>query len=545
MRLGMLGACALALICGFGGTAILGMATARADYALTILHINDLHSRLEAINKYDSTCSSKDETEGKCFGGVARIKAKIDDRRAALSAAGRNVLTLDAGDQFQGSLFYTTYKGAAAAEFMNMIGFDAMAVGNHEFDDGPKGLADFIDKVDAPVLSGNINVENEPTLKGKVPGSLVLEVGGERIGIVSVLAEDTVETSSPGPNVRFSRAEDYLKGAVEGLEAAGITKIVAITHMGLPRDMEIASRVPGIDIIVGGHSHTLLSNTFEGAAGPYPVLVQNPSGKQVPIVQAYAYGKFLGEIEVVFDDAGNVTSASGNPILLDASVPADKAVAARLAELAAPLDEVRARVIGSATETIDGSRDTCRAGECPMGNLVADAMLDRTKAQGVQIAIQNGGGLRASIEGGEITMGEVLTVLPFQNALATFQLKGKDVIAALENGVSQVEEGAGRFPQVAGIRYSWTRARKPGDGRIIQVEVNGENGWEPLDPDKTYGVVTNDYMRRGGDGYKVFAEAGMNAYDFGPGLEVVVADYIGALQDGYTPFTEGRSREVK
>ena len=142
-------------------------------------------------------------------------------------------------------------------------------------------------------------------------------------------------------------------------------------------------------------------------------------------------------------------------------------------------------------------------------------------------------------------MGEVLTVLPFQNALATFQLKGKDVIAALENGVSQVEEGAGRFPQVAGIRYSWTRARKPGDGRIIQVEVNGENGWEPIDPDKTYGVVTNDYMRRGGDGYKVFAEAGMNAYDFGPGLEVVVADYIGALQDGYTPFTEGRSREVK
>ena len=545
MRLGMLGACALALTCGFGGTAVLGGAAARADYALTILHINDLHSRLEAINKYDSTCGSKDEADGKCFGGVARIKAKIDDRRAALSAAGRNVLTLDAGDQFQGSLFYTTYKGAAAAEFMNMIGFDAMAVGNHEFDDGPKGLSDFIDKVDAPVLSGNINVENEPALKGKVPGTLVLEVGGERIGIVSALAEDTVESSSPGPNVLFSRAEDYLKGAVEGLEAAGITKIVAITHMGLPRDMEIASRVPGIDIIVGGHSHTLLSNTFEGAAGPYPVLVQNPSGKQVPIVQAYAYGKFLGEIEVVFDDAGNVTSASGNPILLDASVPADKAVAARLAELAAPLDEVRARVIGSATGTIDGSRDTCRAGECPMGNLVADAMLERTKAQGVQIAIQNGGGLRASIEGGEITMGEVLTVLPFQNALATFQLKGKDVIAALENGVSQVEEGAGRFPQVAGIRYSWTRARKPGDGRIIQVEVNGENGWEPLDPDKTYGVATNDYMRRGGDGYKVFAEAGMNAYDFGPGLEVVVADYIGALQDGYTPFTEERSREVK
>lgn len=177
-----------------------------------------------------------------------------------------------------------------------------------------------------------------------------------------------------------------------------------------------------------------------------------------------------------------------------------------------------------------------------MGNLVADAMLDRVKDQGVQIAIQNGGGLRASIDAGEVTMGEVLTVLPFQNTLSTFQLKGADVVAALENGVSQVEEGAGRFPQVAGLKYSWTRKKTPEQGRILVVEVLEDGEWTPIDMDKVYGVVSNNYMRGGGDGYKVFAEQGMNAYDYGPGLEVVVADFI-AAGDGYVPYKDGRISE--
>lgn len=515
---------------------------ALADYSLTILHLNDLHSRIESINKYDSTCDAESEAEGKCFGGIARIKTKLDERRAALASEGRNVLTVDAGDQFQGSLFYTTYKGDAAVEFLNGMDIDVMAVGNHEFDDGPEALANFISKAEFPVLSGNIDVSGDAALKGGVSGVLILEKGGEKIGIVSVLAEDTSETSSPGKDVRFIEAEDYLKGAVEGLEAAGIDKIVAVTHMGLPRDMKIAAAVPGIDVIVGGHSHTLLSNTQERAKGPYPVMVENPDGKNVPIVQAYAYGKFLGEIKVTWDDDGNVIAAEGEPILLDASVEPDAAFAARVAELAAPIEELKAKVIGSTEAPIDGDRGSCRSGECQMGNLVADAMLDRVKDQGVQIAIQNGGGLRASIDGGEVTMGEVLTVLPFQNTLATFQLKGADVIAALENGVSQVEEAKGRFPQVAGLRYSWTRKKPAGEGRILLAEVFEDGAWSAINPEKTYGVVSNNYMRGGGDGYSVFADNGMNAYDYGPGLEVVVADYI-AERNGYTPFTDGRIEE--
>jgi len=530
----------------FVTAAVLSLSTALptaayADFSLSILHLNDLHSRIESINKYDSTCGQEDEAEGKCFGGIARIKTMLDQRRAELEADGKNVVVVDAGDQFQGSLFYTTYKGDAAVEFLNGMNIDVMAVGNHEFDDGPEALANFIDKAEFPVISGNIEVNGEPALKGKVPGVLILEKGGERIGIVSTLAEDTVDTSSPGQGVRFIKAEDYLKGAVEGLEAAGINKIIAVTHMGLPGDIEIAENVPGIDVIVGGHSHTLLSNTQEGASGPYPVLATNPDGKEVPIVQAYAYGKFLGELDVTWDDDGNLIKAEGEPILLDASVTPDEGFAARVAELAAPIEELKAKVIGSTEDAVDGDRGSCRAGECQMGNLVADAMLDRVKDQGVQIAIQNGGGLRASIDGGEVTMGEVLTVLPFQNTLSTFQLKGSDVIAALENGVSQVEEGAGRFPQVSGLKYSWTPKKDPGS-RILLVEVMEDGNWVPLDADKVYGVVSNNYMRGGGDGYKVFAESGQNAYDYGPGLEVVVADYL-AARNGYTPFTDGRITE--
>ncbi|WP_068318009.1 bifunctional metallophosphatase/5'-nucleotidase [Polycladidibacter hongkongensis] len=529
----MMGASALVLAAGFSAPAL-------ADYDLTILHINDLHSRIEPINKYDSGCSEKSAAEGKCFGGIARIKTALDERRAALSGEGKNFVTLDAGDQFQGSLFYTTYKGKAAVEFMNMLDFDAMAVGNHEFDDGPAALEKFIDAADFPVISGNIEVNNEPLLKGKVPGTLILEKGGEKVGIVSALAEDTDVTSSPGAGVRFIMAEDYLKGAVEALEAAGVNKIIALTHAGLTRDKQIAAAVPGIDVIVGGHSHTLLSNTQKRAKGPYPVLVKNPEGKDVPIVQAYAYGKFLGEIAVTWDDNGDVIKAVGEPILLDSSVAEDETMKARVAELAAPIQELKAQVIGSAAEMIDGSRNTCRAGECAMGNLVADAILDATKDQGIEIVIQNGGGLRASIDAGEVTMGEVLTVLPFQNTLATFEMKGSHIKEALENGASKLEEGAGRFAQVAGIKYSFD-ASKPAGERIVALTMTDGS---PIDPDKVYKVATNNYMRGGGDGYKVFAEHGMNAYDYGPGLEIVLADYLKAHKD-YQPKLDGRVTAVK
>ncbi|MDR7029325.1 5'-nucleotidase C-terminal domain-containing protein [Rhizobium rosettiformans] len=526
LKIGLFSASVLALTAG----------TALADFELNILHINDLHSRIEAISKSDSTCSAEDAAANECFGGIARVKSAIDSRRAELE--GKNVLTLDAGDQFQGSLFYTTYKSAPIADFMNAIGFDAMAIGNHEFDDGPEELAKFIDALQFPMISGNTLAGLDSPVADKFKPYIVKDFGDEKVAVVSVLATDTDETSSPGDSILFADEIGYLKEAVKEIEAEGIDKIVLLSHVGYAKDKEIAAAVDGIDVIVGGHSHTLLSNTDEKAAGPYPTMVKNPAGTDVPIVQAYAYSKYLGDLTVVFDDSGVVKSATGEPKLLDASVTPDEGFVAKVSELAGPIEELKQKEIGETAEAIDGSREVCRATECTMGNLVADAMVDRLSDQGITIAIQNGGGLRASIDAGTVTMGEVLTVLPFQNSLASFQLKGSDIVAALENGVGQVEEGAGRFPQVSGLKYT-ADLNKPAGSRITSVEVKEGDGFVAIDPNKVYGVATNNYMRSGGDGYSVFASGGQNAYDFGPGLETVVADYI-AKNSPYKPYTDGR-----
>ncbi|MEM9787337.1 MAG: 5'-nucleotidase C-terminal domain-containing protein, partial [Pseudomonadota bacterium] len=302
---------------------------------------------------------------------------------------------------------------------------------------------------------------------------------------------------------------------------------IALTHVGVNKDMMIAEEVDGLDAVVGGHSHTLFSNIEEGALA-YPTMVGD-----VPVVQAYAYSKYVGHLTLEFDDAGNVTSATGDTILLDASVPEDAALVARVAELAGPIEELKNRIVADAAEAIEGDRSVCRAMECPMGNLVTDAMLARVKDQGIEIAIQNGGGLRASIDAGEVTMGEVLTVLPFQNTLSTFEVTGEAILAALENGVSEIEEGAGRFPQVSGMTFTVDTAAEPGS-RISDVMVGGA----PIDPAKVYGVVSNNYVRNGGDGYAMFEDAA-NAYDYGPDLADVTAEYI-AANAPYQPYTDGR-----
>lgn len=523
-----------------GATAVLALTAgaASAEFTLHVLHTNDLHSRIESINRFDSTCDAETEAKGECFGGVARLATKVAELRAELEAAGQNVILLDAGDQFQGSLMYTTYKGAAEAEFMEKIGYDAMAVGNHEFDDGPEGLAAFVDRVSFPVLSGNLDLSRSNLLNGKVQDRVVLEVGGEKIGLVSALATDTVETSSPGPDVLFKDEIEELKADVAALEAEGVTKIIAVTHVGYGLDQMIAAEVPGVDLVVGGHSHTYLSATDPKRKGPYPTWVDAAGGGIVPVVQAYAYSKYLGHVELTFDDAGNLVFAGGDTIVLDASVTPDPEIAARVAELAGPIDELKARVVAETTAPVDGDRANCRAVECQMGNLVAEAMLDRVKDQGVTIAFQNGGGLRSSIDAGEVTFGEVLSVLPFQNTLSTFEAKGSTILAALENGVSQIEDGAGRFPQVAGLKFTFDPAQ-PAGSRVSEVMVMDGGAWAPIEPEKVYGVVTNNFVRNGGDGYRMFSSEGMNAYDYGPDLADVTAEYL-AKSGPYTPTLDGR-----
>lgn len=512
--------------------AVLGLTAgvAAADYKLTILHTNDFHSRFEPINKYDSGCDAEDNAEGKCFGGSARLVTAIDEAR---ERAGNSIL-VDGGDQFQGSLFYTYYKGKVAAEFMNKLGYDAMTVGNHEFDDGPEVLRGFIDSVDFPVLMSNADIRDEELLTDHIKKSTVIEVGGEQIGLIGLTPIDTHELASPGPNVTFSDPVPAVQAEVDRLKGEGVNKIIVLSHSGYGVDQRVAAETSGVDVIVGGHSNTYLSNASDKAVGPYPTVVNG-----VQIVQAYAYGKFLGELNVTFDDDGNVVEAVGEPLIMDNTVTEDQAALDRIAELAVPLDEIRNKVVASTAEAIEGDRAVCRVQECQMGNLVADAMLARVADQGVQIAIANSGGLRASIDPGDVTMGEVLTVLPFQNTLSTFEITGQTVIDALENGVSQVEEVKGRFPQVAGLHFTWDPSVAPNEGRIIDVMVAEGDGFVPIDPNKTYLVVTNNYVRNGGDGYAMFEGDDKNAYDFGPDLADVTAEYL-AANAPYQPYVDGR-----
>ena len=503
--------------------------SAQADYNLTLLHTNDFHARFEPISAFDSTCAPEDNTAGECFGGTGRLVTAL----AAARARSDNAILVDGGDQFQGTLFYTYYKGALSAEFMNAMGYDAMTVGNHEFDDGPEVLRGFVDTVNFPVLMSNADISAEPLLAGAIMKSVVIERGGERIGLIGLTPQDTDELASPGPNVTFTDPIATVQAEEDALTADGVTKIILLSHSGFVVDKAVAARTTGVDVIVGGHSNTLLSNLQEGAVDVYPVMIG-----QTAIVSAYAYGKFLGELNLTFDDAGVVTSATGEPLIMDAAVPGDAPTVARIAELALPLEEIRNRVVAEAAAPIDGNRDTCRVMECSMGNLVAEAMLARVADQGITIAIANSGGLRASIDAGEVTMGEVLTVLPFQNTLSTFQVTGDVVVAALENGASQMEEVAGRFAQVAGLQYTVDPAA-PAGARVSDVMVLlGGDAWAPIDLTATYGLVSNNYVRGGGDGYDMF-EGALNAYDFGPDLANVTAEYM-AASGSYTPFTDGR-----
>ena len=508
------GAASLALTAGI----------ASADYSLTILHTNDFHARFEPISKYDSGCGEEDNAEGKCFGGSARLVTAVAEARARTN----NSILVDGGDQFQGTLFYTYYKGKLAAEMMNKLGYDAMTVGNHEFDDGPEVLRGFMDAVDFPVLMSNADVSGEELLAGKLAKSTVIERGGEKLGLIGLTPQDTDELASPGPNIVFTDPVNAVQGEVDKLTEMGVNKIIVLSHSGYKVDQAVAAGTTGVDVIVGGHSNTLLSNTNERAEGAYPTMVG-----ETAIVQAYAYGKFLGELNVTFNDAGEITEAKGEPIIVDGGVAEDAATKARIMEAAAPLEEIRNKVVANAGAAIEGDRAVCRVQECAMGNLVADAMLARVKDQGIEVAIANSGGLRASIDAGDVTMGEVLTVLPFQNTLSTFKVSGETLMAALENGVSQMEEVKGRFPQVSGMSFTVDASEEVGS-RVSDVMVGGM----ALDVGKMYGVVSNNYVRGGGDGYKMFRDA-QDAYDFGPDVADVLAEYL-AAQGPYAPYTDGR-----
>ncbi len=502
-------------------TGALATAQSGETWPLTIMHTNDTHANHDPL--------------GSGAGGVTRQASVVEQIRAQAP----NSLLLDAGDRFTGTLFHAQYLGQDQALIMNLLGYDAMALGNHEFDNGDDTLAAFIDAVDFPVLSANIDFSASPHLAGKVAPYAVLDVNGEQVGVIGLLTEDTTNKSRPGAELVFS--DDYsgiTQQYVDELTAQGVNKIILLTHMGLGLDMRVANEVTGVDVIVGGDSHTLLSNAYAAAEDRYPVIVENPAGQPVYIVQAGDQNEFLGRLDVTFDADGVITRASGDVILLSQFITPNAEMNDLVEELREPLTALMEQEVGETMVALDNS--TCRSEECAIGNLIADAIRQET---GAQIVFQNGGGIRAGIDEGVITLGEVRTVLPFGNLVSTFELSGADVVAALENGVSRVNDergGTGRFAQVSGLRYTWDMSQEVGS-RIVSVEVlDPETGeYAPIDPEATYAVAANDFMRGGGDEYYVFRDNAARVYDYGRPLDMVVIEYLKA-NSPVAPQLEGR-----
>jgi len=491
-------------------------------YELTLLHTNDFHAHYDPFEPWGEPLQ----------GGIARIKTVVDEIRDAEE----NVLLFDAGDQFQGTLFFTVGGAEVVAEVMNEVGYDGMVIGNHEFDSGPETLMHFIDHTLFPVISANTNTWADPFLSGLVfPFAVYTIDDGKPVGVIGLTTEHTSTASSPGEFVQFYDPIEIAQEAVTTLESNGIDIIIFLTHLGFERDLELAATVSGIDVIIGGHSHTVLEE--------YPARIESPSGEPVLVVSAGQWGSYLGRLDVEFSPDGVVDTFEGEAIFIDASIPEDESVLTLLDRYRPGIDALMSYTVGGTRAVLNGAREDVRARETNLGNLICDAMLWKTQGFGTTVAIQNGGGIRASIDPGEIRMGDILEVLPFGNQLTTFEVTGAQLIEALENGVSQVEEAAGRFPHVSGVRFIFDPQDVAGN-RIQRIEIwdTDTAAYRPLDRAETIAVVTNNYLASGGDGYSTF-QAASDRYDTGWLLSDALAEYL--QTEPRIPSVEGRISEVE
>ncbi|WP_246041639.1 5'-nucleotidase C-terminal domain-containing protein [Robertmurraya kyonggiensis] len=484
----------------------LDLAVEEGPFTLSLLHTNDSHAYVEQFPRL--------------FTAVNELRSEKE-----------NSLLLNAGDVFSGTLYFRQYLGLADLYFMNHLGFDAMTLGNHEFDKDSATLANFIKQAEFPIVSSNINMAADADLgplfndsiggnneQGEIFPAIIKEVDGEEVGIFGLTTEDTTFLASPGDNVIFEDAVEKANETIALLEAQGVDKIIALSHLGYQPDLDLAEQVDGIDVIVGGHSHTKLDA---------PVVIEKD--EPTIIVQANEYLKYLGVLDLTFDENGVITEYAGE--LKDlATYEEDADAKAKVEEFKAPLTELQKQVVGSSSVALNGERNDVRSKETNLGNLIADGMVAQANEFiPTYIAMQNGGGIRASIDEGDITLGEVLTVLPFGNNLVTLDLTGEEILAALELSVSA--PGAGGFMQVSGLKFKYDPAKPVGE-RVWHVEALTADGYEELQLDKTYRVATNAFTADGGDGYTMFK----TAKDEGRITELYIVDF-----EVFTSYLEANS----
>ncbi len=527
--------------------------------SLTIAHVNDTHSHLEPSDNEWETFIIDGVNTGVKVGGVTRLKTALDELRGSRE----NVLFLHAGDAVQGALYFNVFQGDADFDFLNFLGVDAMTFGNHEFDKGAAFAGRFVAKAAFPILSANIDVSREPSLAGKVEPFLVKQYGSERVGIIGVTTADTASTSSPGDTVSFNDVTKSVAGSVASLKTLGINKIIVLSHIGYDEDVKLANSVAGIDVVVGGHSHTLLGDPAqftplgitpvgETLKGAYPTVVKGPENEIALVVQGWRWTEALAALDVTFDEAGRIVSYQGQTRLLPQNIfvqnkiqlaPGSEAylnvvrkinataiahlydenaeAASRLLPYSQQLASFRNTVIATAKESLTLGQNS------GPGPLFADAMLWKT---GARIAIEQRGGVKTDLAAGNITVGNVMGVLPYGGTIVLMNLPGQQIKDALEDGCDfQISKGWDWFPHVSGMTYTVINNQAvPKGQRIRSLRIkNSDGSFSDLDVAGTYRVATNNFLAGGGDGFSTLKN--IKGTDTGLIDADVFGDYLGFL----------------
>ena len=515
-------ACLLAVLVLLPGAAL----TSRAELPqVTVVHVNDTHGYIDA-----STVPGT----GVHTGGIARLATLVDRERANAAA----VLVLHAGDAFTGAPCFTVFAGEAQARLLNAVGLDAMCLGNHEFDRGVATLARFADLLQAPLLSCNLDLGSAPELAGRVLPCVVVRKGGVPIGVIGVTTPLTSKISREGRSLRFTDPAIAVQQAVDDLRRHAVACVIVLSHLGLEQDMALAAQVAGIDLIVGGHSHTLLGATGVAAVAgdrPYPVRVTGPHGRLVPIVQAWqrCWAAGVARLQIAAD--GRAIFAGGRPhLLLAAAVPGGGADA-RIA----PQPDVAAVVSGYRHEVdrrmgigiARAAQDLPHAWRQGQGSraapLVARAVLWYLRSLGLapDLALLNAGNVRTGLSAGTITLGQVFAMLPFENTVVVTDMRGQDIRRELRTALDR----AGRSTGMAGARpYVAGLCRRAGSWRL--TTARGE--LVPLLDNATYRVAMTSYLAGGGDGYVGCAAAARQGDDTG----FTLTDAFIAYARAHTPL---------
>ena len=471
---------------------------------LRIYHVNDVHSRVE-----------EDDWAGSM--GYAKMATLIDQGKSEVD----NVMFLDAGDSFHGQTIANINEGESISHILDLMNVDALTIGNHDFNYGQERLMELKEMSNFPFLAANLVREDGEEIP-YTQDYVIKEYDGVKVGIFGLATPETAYKTHP-KNVEgliFENPVTTANAVVNELRGQ-VDVVVGLTHLGISEGSEytsamVAEEVPGIDLIVDGHSHSVIE---EG------MMVNDTM-----IVQAGEYSKFLGYVDLTIEN-GNVSSMNANLIPREDTMDVEKdyIISKVVDRINRANENITSQVVGRTAVELNGARGNVRTGETNLGNLLTDAM--RTKLD-TDAAITNGGGIRASIDQGEVTQGEVITVLPFGNTTMAIEISGADLRAALEHGVSEYPATEGLFPQVSGIKFTFDGDAEAGN-RVQQVWVGGEE----LDPDQMYTVATNDFMKAGGDGYSMFTNAPI-VKEAG-GLEEVLMEYIEA-NSPVAPDTEGR-----